>query len=498
LNRNYLFQFFIIFLPLLGLIFLLPSQQTFVLVDLTSQNSNYDRIRSSNSVEPSFDAQDLIGLAPNLWNGNLTGKGVTVAVLDTGISPNHQVFTNDGKINWTKRIIAFYSESIDGLSPNPTDIQWHGTWAASILGGNSSIYQGVAPAVKFVIMQIFEEINGQVVTTLSLLNQAVDWILTNKDAYNISIVNMSFGIDPTSTDLQYISQMDSTVEKLVNDGILVVVAAGNNGDEGIKTINAPGSSESVLTVGGVDDIGNMYSKSSIGPTYEGYRKPDVCAPAVSILGAYPGNIFAYATGTSASTPLISGLAALMLEKDPALDPLELKNIISLTSYRTIDPLFITDNHQGWGIVQGYASLAALEPPITLTQNTKFQVELNENYSVFCQPIRLRPDHYFIESIQKDSLPAEMYLFDKTPNPDGTPKLVASTINSLDISKIMGVSPTNTHDYYLVLKSSSKNSGGFEIRLIIDLRGLILLGFTIFNMIGIIYVSRWYWKTQRKL
>jgi serine protease AprX len=497
LNKSYVIQFFILLSPLLGVIFLLPSHYAIVPIDLTSQNPNYERTSSSNNLKPSFDSQDLIGLTPSLWNGNLTGKGVTVAVLDTGISPNHQVFTNDGKINWTERIAAFYSESIDGLSPNPTDIQWHGTWAASILGGNSSFYQGVAPAVKFVIMQIFEDINGQVITTLSILERAVDWLLENKEAYNISIVNMSFGIDPTTTDLQYITQMDSTVEKLVNDGILVVVAAGNNGDEGIKTINAPGSSESVLTIGGVDDNGNMYSKSSIGPTYEGNRKPDVCAPAVSILGAYPGNIFAYATGTSASTPLVSGLAALMLEKDPALNPLELKNIISLTSYRTIDPLFITDNHQGWGIVQGYAALAALESPIILTQNTKFQVELNENYSVFCQPIQLRPDHYFFELVQKDSLPAELYLFDKSPNPDGTPKLVSSTLNSIDVSKTTGIFTTDTHDYYLVLKSSFKSSGGFEIRLIIDLRSLILLGFAIFNMVGIIYVSRLYGKIKRK-
>ena len=478
--------------------FLNPNLHASVSFDFPAQSPKIDeRIRTSNELTLSFDARDLIGLSPNLWNENLTGDGVTVAILDTGISPNHQVFTNDGKVNWTKRIIAFYNESIDGLSPNPTDILWHGTWAASILGGNSSAYQGIAPAVKFVIMQIFEEINGQVVTTLSLLERAVDWILTNKEVYNISIVSMSFGIKPTNDNLQYINQIDSTVEKLVNAGILVVAAAGNNGDEGIKTINAPGSSDLVLTIGGVDNRGDMYFKSSLGPTYDGVRKPDVCAPAVSIYGAYPGNSFVYASGTSASTPFVSGLAALMLEKNPNLSPLDLKNIISLSSYRTIDPLFISDNRQGWGIIQGYAALAAIDAPITLNQNTKFYVELNENYSVFCQAILLHPNHYFFELIQEDSLPAELYLFDKAPNYDGTPKLVSTTINSIDITKRMGVFLTDAHDYYLVLKSSFKSSGGFEIRLIIDLRSLILLGFAIFNMVGIIYVSRLYWKIQRK-
>ena len=480
------------------MMFLQPFQNTFVSIDISSQQQNNDnRIKSSNNLKLSSDARELIGLTPNLWNGNLTGKGITVAMLDTGITPNHQVFTNDGKINWTKRIIAFYTESNDGLSPNPTDISWHGTWTASILGGNCSVYQGVAPAVKFVIMQIFEDLNGEVITDLSLLQRAVDWLLANKDVYNISIVSMSFGIKPTDNNLQYTTQIDRTVERLVNAGILVVAAAGNNGDEGIRTINAPGSSKLVLTVGGVDNSGDMYVKSSLGPTYEGYRKPDVCAPAVSVVGAYPPNTFAYATGTSASTPLVSGLAALMLEQNPLLSPVDLKNIISLSSYRTIDSLFISDNRQGWGIVQGYAALAALENPITLTQNTKFQVELNENYSVFCQPIRLNPNHYFFKVIQENSLPAELYLFDKVPNKDGTPKLVSDTINSIDISKQMGVFLTNTHDYYLVLKSSIKGSGEFEIRLVIDLRSLILLGFAIFNIAGLVYISRLYWKFQRK-
>lgn len=499
MKRKFFFQIFIIILPFLLLIPILIFQNSFTQIDLIQQNLSKDKaIKPSNSLNLNFDAQDLIGLTPDLWVKNLTGKGITVAVLDSGIFPNHSVFTQDGAINWTKRIKAFYDESIDNTSPNPIDIQWHGTWAASILGGNSSTYQGVAPAVDFVIMQIFHDLDGQIITNLTILQKAVNWVISNKDVYNIKIVSMSFGIKPTDENLIYIDQINDAVEQLVKAGILVVAAAGNNGDEGIKTINAPGSSELVLSIGGVDYGGEMYYKSSLGPTHGGFKKPDVCAPAVSVYGAYPGELFAYVSGTSASTPFVSGLAALMLEKDASLNPLELKNIISLSSYRTINPLFISDNRQGWGIVQGYAALEALNPTISLTKNSIFSVDLTENYSVFCQPIRLVPNYYFFEVIQEDSLSADLYLFDKQPIQNGSPKLVSHTINSIDPFERMGIYTGETHDYFLVLKSHSRGSGGFEIKLIIDLRNLIYVGFALFNVVCLIYVSHLKLKINKEI
>ncbi|MCJ7648022.1 MAG: S8 family serine peptidase, partial [Candidatus Lokiarchaeota archaeon] len=443
-----------------------------------------------------FDAQDYIGLSPNLWNGNLTGKGVTVAVLDTGIQPNHDTFTYDGTQSWNERIKVFYDESIENSSSNPYDIQWHGTWATSILGGNSSSYIGVAPGVDFVIMKLFYDDGSEIITSSQILEKAVDWLIENKEIYDIKIVSMSFGVKPTSDNTNGLDQLNRIVTQLVDENILVVAAAGNDNDASNEpTINSPASAKSVLAVGGVDYYGEMYTKSSRGPTYEGVIKPDVCAPAVSVYGAYPSfssNSYTYATGTSASTPFVAGLAALMIEKDPTLTALQLKNIISITSYRTIYPQTKSDNIQGWGISQGYAALGALDSPIIMTDNIQFNVNLNENFSVFCQPIILHPNHYFFELSQLGDISAEMYLFDSNPDGYGSPVLISHSINGLSIldpTKRMGAFVSDTHEYFLVVKSLEQKSGDFTLQLVIEYRNGILIVLAILNIVGIVYVLK---------
>jgi len=453
-------------------------------------------ISSNSTINLAFEAQDYIGLSPSLWDRNLTGKGVTVAVLDTGIQPNHDTFTYDGTQNWNERIKVFYDESIDNTTSIPYDIQWHGTWAASILGGNSSSYTGVAPGVEFVIMKLFYDDGSELITSSLILEKAVEWLLENKEIYDIKIVSMSFGVKPTSNNINSLDQINRVVSQLVDENILVVAAGGNDNDASNEpTIHAPASAKSVLAVGGVDYFGEMYTHSSRGPTHEGVIKPDVCAPAVSVYGAYPSpslNNYAYASGTSASTPFIAGLAALMIEKDPNLSALQIKNIISLTSYRTLYPQTISDNIQGWGISQGYAALEALDSPITMTDNIQFNINLNENYTVFCQPIILHPNHYFFELSQLNDVSAEMYLFDSNPDSYGSPVLISHSINGLSLlnpTKRMGAFVSDTHEYFLVVKSLEQKSGDFTLQLVIEYRNGILIVLAILNVVGIVYVLK---------
>jgi subtilisin family serine protease len=440
----------------------------------------------------SFNAGDYIGLSQNVWNKTLTGTNVTIAIIDTGIYANHSVITNDGKLNWSDRIIKFYNV-IDNITTLPEDDHGHGTWVASILGGNNSIYQGVAPNVSYIILKIFDN-NGE--TNSSILLKAVDWILYNGDNYNIRIVSMSFGAKPESDNLYEISRIQDTVEKLVDKGILVVAAAGNDGDPtksyGDGTINSPASGKKILAVGGVNFFGSMYPYSSKGPTFEGIIKPDVCAPAVGIFGADKDytNDYSYRSGTSGATPFVAGLAALMLEKYPELNPLQLKNIISLTSFKTLNPLIIKDNIQGWGIIQGYAALDALKPPVMLNDSSNILVNLNQNKTVFCLPIKLNSNHYFFEMEQLNDTSAEMYVFSKNPDIYGEPILLSHTINPIIGNvdeKRMGLLVDQIQDFYLLVKLTQKATGQFMIRFVFEYRIIFFIAFGVINIISLVYI-----------
>lgn len=445
-------------------------------------------------ISSTYNAQDYIGLQDSLWDNGITGNNITVAVLDTGIFVNHSVFTNNGTLDWFERIVNFY-DVIENQSINPRDDHGHGTWATSILGGNCSEYQGVAPDVNLVILKIFDS-TGE--TNASVLENAINWVVQNKDVFDIKIVSMSFGAKPEPDNHDEIARFHSLTRTLIDNGILVVAAAGNDGgpskDYGDGTINAPASDKAVLAVGGVDYEGYMYPNSAKGPTFEGVIKPDVCAPAVGVIGADKDlqDGYSYRTGTSGATPFVAGLAALMLEKEETLTPLQLKSIISLTSFKTVNPLAIQDNIQGWGIIQGYAALDALNNPILINESTEIGFSLNQNFSVYCLPIKLNPNHYFFELHQLGAAQAEMYLFNIDPNEFGSPILISHTINQLipdNLDKRMGVFASEDQNYYLVVKLVERASGSFLIRLVFEYRNsafIILLGI---NVISLIYIRK---------
>jgi len=457
---------------------------------------------SQTSIDLSYDARDRIGLSPPLWNGNFTGKSVTVAIVDTGIYANHSVFTDDQRLNWNERILAFYDGLIGGETGSPDDNQFHGTWVASILGGNSTIYRGVAPEVKFVILKVFYEVGGEITTNFTLLENAVDWIIANKGNYNIKITSMSFGIKPSQNNIDILNEMNRIIENLVLNGILVVAAAGNDGDDpendGRGTINAPASGKSILAVGGVSDTGEMYVRSSKGPSHENIIKPDVCAPAISVYGAYPDDPpqdFVYASGTSGSTPFVSGLAALMLEKNENLSWKEIKSIISFSSYRTINPTVLKDNVQGWGIIQGYGAMEALENPLSITPDTEIVIALNSSKSVLCLPVRLDPGLMYFELSQLGSAQAEMYLFNSEPDDYGNPVLEVTSQNQFliaNIPKRMGIEVPSQHVYYLVVKLIHETdnpfySGNFMITLVNEYRNYVFVGIFGISMVALIYI-----------
>jgi len=475
-------------------------------IDLHLTNWNVDNslqiLPNNLEISATFNASDHIGLRDIDNEYGLTGNNVTVAVIDTGIFGNHSVFTNDGKLNWTDRIIM-YVDFINNKSGYPQDDIGHGTWTASILGGNSSEYRGVAPGIKLVILKIFDSAEE---TNSTIFENAINWILLNKDAYNIKIVSMSFGAKPDADNIFSILYIQKLTRRLADIGILVIAAAGNNdfpnSAYGDGTINAPASDIATLAVGGVDYDGNMYPYSAKGPTIEMNRKPDVCAPAVAIYGADIGflNHYSFRSGTSGATPFVAGLAALMLEKDETLTASHLKSIISLTSLKTINPKGFQDNIQGWGVVQGYAALDALEPPVLINVSTKIEFFLNEDYSVYCLPIRLAPNHYYFELVQLDLAKAEMYLFHKEPNEFGIPAMISNTVNQIipdSRLKRMGVFTSVFQDYFLLVKLYNNDSGNFIVRLVFEYGNIVFMVLLGINIVGLVYAGILHKKVNKR-
>ncbi|MFZ7134148.1 MAG: S8 family peptidase [Eubacteriales bacterium] len=262
----------------------------------------------------------------------LDGKGIGVAVLDTGIYP-HEDLTAHGN-----RIVAF----VDFVNKHkdPYDDNGHGTHVAGIIGGDGTSskgkYCGVAPNVNIIGVKVMNKDGGG---STSDIVAGMQWVMDNKEKYNIKILSLSLGCDPDLRETE--DPLVRGANALWKKGIVVVTAAGNSGPEK-NTINSPGISDKLITVGCSDSKGTADTKddtvaefSSRGPTVYNKNKPDIIAPGVkvtslkSITSYVPSNknktrikaaSYAIESGTSMSTPVVSGAIALLLQKDPHLTP----------------------------------------------------------------------------------------------------------------------------------------------------------------------------------
>lgn len=260
-----------------------------------------------------------------------TGKDIGVCFLDTGIA-DHPDF---------KGRIQVFTDFIAGKK-NPYDDNGHGTHVAGILCGDGSVsggkYKGVAPDCRIIAVKVLDRFgNGNKEDVL----RAFQWILQNYRKFRIRIVNISVGtIYKTRYDHHILIQ---GVEELWDQGLVVVAAAGNQGPKP-GSITAPGSSRKVITVGSSDMLVGNTAVSGRGPTFECVCKPDLVAPGNHITSCMPGGGYGIKSGTSMSTPLVSGAIARMLEKDPLLTNVEIKMMLRDSA----DDMGLPGNQQGWG------------------------------------------------------------------------------------------------------------------------------------------------------
>jgi len=272
----------------------------------------------------------------------LTGKGVGVAILDTG------VFLHP---DYGKRIIGF--ADMVNRRRDPYDDCGHGSHVCGIIGGNGALsdghYCGMAPQCNLIAVKVLDRKgNGYVRDVLA----GIDWLLNRKEQLGIRIVNISVGSASRKNPGED-SELVRGVNRAWDAGLVVVVAAGNSGP-GRMTVTTPGISRKVITVGCSDDdqeilVGGkrMVDYSGRGPTAECICKPDVVAPGKTVVSCSARNgKYAIKSGTSMSTPIVSGAIALLLEKHPDMSNRDVKIRLMESSKDMGRP----KNQQGWGLL----------------------------------------------------------------------------------------------------------------------------------------------------
>ena len=299
------------------------------------------------------------------------GQRATVALLDTGVSRTPDLADR-------LRARVDLTEEHDGF-----DRYGHGSHLSGVIAGNGEMadgrqggargggYEGAAPEARLVSVKVA---NRSGATDVSLVLAGLQWVVSHRDLYHINVLNLSFGTDASQSYL--LDPLDFAVEQVWRAGILVVVAAGNDGELGPGGISKPGDDPFVLTVGAADlkdpkVIGDdvVAPFSSKGPTADGLAKPDLVAPGTSILGVravgstvdqtHPTARFKDSyfkgTGTSQAAAIVSGVAALLYDTKAALRP----DVAKAALVRTAQRQLTGQPGAGAGLVDARAAVEAV-------------------------------------------------------------------------------------------------------------------------------------------
>lgn len=268
-------------------------------------------------------AKELVH-AENVYRKGYTGKGVRIALLDTGVFTHRDLQCN----------IIYFKDYIN-YKKLCYDDNGHGTHIAGIISE-------MAPGAELFVFKILDK-NGNGTTEKAL--KALEWIMENHKKWNIKLLNFSMGYLPNTNAVMQ-NKLIEKLELLWEEGITVVTAAGNNGPKE-NSITVPGVSKKVITVGSCDDLENgKNGYGGRGPTSCCIVKPEILAPGTNIRSlALQDGAYVYKSGTSMSAPIVCGALALALEKNPNLKPVELKLLLYDSVSRKIKNL-----SPAWGIL----------------------------------------------------------------------------------------------------------------------------------------------------
>ncbi len=305
----------------------------------------------------------------------ITGKGVTIAVVDSGLW-EHEALMKDTK--GRNRVVARYDALTDTVDKEVLDESGHGTHMTSIIlnsgqtmqnGRPTGTFKGVAPDASLVAVKVLDR---EGLAHVLEIVRAIQWVVDHRQKYNIRVLNLSFAQTPRWPYWE--DPVDQAVMRAWADGIAVVAAAGNEGPDP-ATIGSPGNLPYLITVGAVTDSWTPLTRSddylpdfsSRGPTPEGHIKPDIVAlgghmtglirPESALAIEQPEDVLRtgefVSTGSSQASALVSGMLALLLQLEPDLTPDDLKCKLITSAEPAINrdgKLAYSPFQQGYGLV----------------------------------------------------------------------------------------------------------------------------------------------------
>ena len=319
--------------------------------------------------------------AQDLWREGITGRGVDVALIDSGVVPVNGLTVPGKVVNGPD--LSFESQ---GNSVRYLDTFGHGTHMAGIIAGRDDAasgstltshdnFTGVAPDARIVSVKVADA-NGA--TDVSQVLAAIDWVVQhrNDNGLNIRVLNLSFGTD--GAQHYQLDPLAYAVEVAWRKGVFVVVAAGNSGST-LGRLNNPARDPYVLAVGADDTAGTQSTDDDVIPAWssrgDGVRNPDLVAPGKSVQSLRdPGSSidvrhpegkinsrFFRGSGTSQATAVMAGAAALLIQQRPQITPDQLKKVFTSTA----NPVPGWDaTAQGAGLLNLKAAASAPTPSYT--------------------------------------------------------------------------------------------------------------------------------------
>lgn len=274
--------------------------------------------------------------APYLWEASKKGEGVVVAIIDTGCQTDHPDLI--GRIVGGRNFTADYNNDINKFEDN----NGHGTHVAGTIAAieNNVGVVGAAPLVKLLILKVLDKNgSGSYQSIIDGINYAVSWRGSNGE--KVRVISMSLG-GPTD-----VANLHNAVKNAVANDILVICAAGNEGDNNSKTneYSYPGAYNEAIAVGAIDFNKKIATFSNSNDNV------DLVAPGVGILSTYIGGKYATLSGTSMATPHVSGAAALIINESESAFQRHLTEaeLYAQLIKKTVD-LGVSKKSQGNGLI----------------------------------------------------------------------------------------------------------------------------------------------------